>query len=454
MFDVQRSAFSLQHLGFPRRLDASVRSAWLQSSRLRSAFARRYPWPVSDADRTLRTFRLEQRRAVVAGMLEAAGGTFLLLIAVTWFKTGATAKSLVAAGGSVGLLATPLVVAFVERMRWPSSRGAARLAWLGAATFLLMALMPVLPVFVLGSVLTMACGSAAVPLLTQMYQDNYPERERGRLFSRAVMIRIASAALFSYTAGRALTQHLELWRWLMLLLAAGCAYAGSCLWRCPSSPLRGGGGAHPFRGLRYARADRLFRRTLICWMLMGFANLMMLPLRVEYLANEKYRLALTISQVALFTGVIPNVVRLVMSPLWGHLFDRMNFFVLRVTLNIGFALGILAFFTSDSSTGLVLGAVLYGISNAGGDVAWSLWVTKFSPPDRVADYMAVHTFFTGVRGVIAPVAAFHLINHFSVVQLGWFCAGLILLASLLLLPEIRFGRGARPAPALVEEVSE
>ena len=78
---------------------------------------------------------------------------------------------------------------------------------------------------------------------------------------------------------------------------------------------------------------------------MGFANLMMLPLRVEYLANERYGLALSTSTIALLTGVIPNLARLVVSPLWGRLFDQINFFLLRIILNLGFALGILTFFT-------------------------------------------------------------------------------------------------------------
>ncbi|MFO1498880.1 MAG: hypothetical protein U1G07_10895 [Verrucomicrobiota bacterium] len=47
-----------------------------------------------------------------------------------------------------------------------------------------------------------------------------------------------------------------------------------------------------------------------------------------------------------------------MSPIWGWLFDRMNFFALRITLNIGFAIGILAFFTSTDSSGLLLGAIV------------------------------------------------------------------------------------------------
>src|SRR5688572_32357747 len=107
---------------------------------------------------------------------------------------------------------------------------------------------------------------------------------------------------------------------------------------------------------------------------------MMLPLRVEYLANPKYGQQFTVEHIALLTGVVPNVARLVMSPIWGYLFDHMNFFALRVTLNIGFAIGILTFFLTGSFEGMVAGAVVYGISNAGGDVAWSLWVTKFAPP--------------------------------------------------------------------------
>jgi MFS family permease len=143
-----------------------------------------------------------------------------------------------------------------------------------------------------------------------------------------------------------------------------------------------------------------------------------------------------------------------MSPIWGWLFDRMNFFALRITLNIGFAIGILAFFTSADPKGLVLGAIVFGISNAGGDVAWSLWVTKFAAPEHVADYMSVHTFFTGLRGVLAPLAAFHAIRILEIHTLGWIAAGLIVMSSLLLLPEVKFGRVNRQVRPVVEELTD
>ncbi|MNC97436.1 hypothetical protein D3C83_150900 [compost metagenome] len=67
--------------------------------------------------------------------------------------------------------------------------------------------------------------------------------------------------------------------------------------------------------------------------------------------------------------------------------------------------------------------------------------------------MSVHTFFTGVRGVAAPLMAFHLVSAFTLPTLGIFSSGLIFLSVLFLVPEIKFGRG-RKKPALVEEISE
>ncbi|MSU56993.1 MAG: MFS transporter [Pedosphaera sp.] len=414
---------------------------------------------MSEAARTATTYRYERWRALSAGILETAGATFLLLIAVRWYESGALAKSAVAAGGSAGLMLAPWIVTQVEALGWPVSLAASRLAMVGAITFLAMAVAPWQPVFVIGSVVAMTMSSVAIPLMTQIYQENYPARERGKLFSRTFMIRIAMAAAFSGLAGRVLSAHIGYFRGLLVVFAVAFAFAAFCFARIPSRPLVASGGTHPFRALKYARKDRVFRITLISWMFLGFATLMMSPLRIEYLANPKHGVTLhgqplTPSQIAMLVGVIPNLARLVLSPIWGYLFDRMNFFILRITLNTGFALGAISFFVGGDIFWLVVAAILNGISSAGADVAWSLWVTKFAPPERVADYMSVHTFFTGVRGVIAPLVAFYLIAGMPLHYVGWICAGLIVIGTSLLVPEIKAGKFARPAAALTEEISE
>jgi MFS family permease len=406
------------------------------------------------AERTAITYRYERWRALSSGLMESAGTTFLLLIAVRAYHSGGLWKSAVAAGSSLGLLLTPVVVSVVATRGWPPSLAASRLFVFGAGAFFVAAFVDWLPVFAIGSMLAMAATASAIPLFTHLYQENYPERQRGRLFSRTVMIRIAAAAAFSELGGRLLAHDLAFFKYLLLIFGLALAFGAFCLARIPSYPIHDEGGAHPFRAMRFVREDPIFRRTLVCWMLMGFANLMMLPLRVEYLANPKYKLNLSVAMVAFLTGVIPNLARLVLSPVWGALFDRMNFFTLRVTLNIGFAIGILTFFVSNSFWGLIAGAIIFGISNAGGDVAWSLWVTKFAPPARVADYMSVHTFFTGVRGVIAPAIGFALVTQLPFAVLAVISSALIVAASLLLLPEIKFGQRGRKGAVLVEEISD
>jgi MFS family permease len=401
---------------------------------------------VSASSRTSVTFRYEALRAIAAGIIETASTTFLVLIAVRWFEAGPLAKGLVAAGSGLGYVISPVIVTQVEALRTPVAVAASRLSLAAAAALALSALVPGELVFVLTSMVAIAASGATSPLLTQLYQDNYPDHSRGRFFSRTVMIRIVSAAGFSALAGYILALNIGYFQLLLAIFAAALAFSSWCLARVPSTPLHLSGGRHPLRAFRYVRDDRVFRTTLISWMFMGFANLMMLPLRVEYLANPKYALTLRPDTIALLTGVVPNLARLVMSPLWGWLFDRMNFFVMRITLNVGFAIGIVSFFASDTMLGFVLAAITFGISTAGGDVAWTLWVTKVAPPQRVADYMGVHTFFTGVRGLIAPLTGFALVAYWPMTTLGWFAAASIIIGSLFLVPDARKGGLARKGP--------
>ncbi len=403
------------------------------------------------------TYRYERLRAPASGVLEAAAMTFLLLIAVRHFHSGAMAKAIIGGGASLGLILGPWLVSRVQAAQQPAARAASGTALLGAGLFALAAAVPAEWVFVVCCAAALGCTSVIIPLMTQVYHENYPERERGTLFSRTVMIRIATTGAFSFVAGEALSHRVDQFQWLLLVFGGAFVFAAWCLRRCPSRPLSHAKGTHPFRSLRYASEDRLFRNTLVSWMFLGFGNLMMLPLRVEYLANPEHGwtlhgLPLTAGMIALLTGVVPNIARLLLNPLWGWLFDRMNFFVLRMTLNVGFMLGILTFFMSGSLAGLVAGAIFYGISHAGGDVAWSLWVTKFAPPERVADYMSVHTFFTGVRGVIAPVVAFQLVTVLPLSVMAGISGGMILIGTLLLIPEMRRGGGRKPAAALTEDV--
>jgi MFS family permease len=408
-----------------------------------------------DAVEVRTTFRLECCRSVFAGVVESVVATFALLVAVRHFGASSSGKAWLVAGPNIGLMAGPAVVAVFRRAGLTPVAAAAIVQLAAALLFGAAALV----VSERSYVLLVAAGGAAVaatvPLMTQVYQDAYPDADRGRLFSRAFFIRIAASVGAGALLGRFLDWRPDGHSWVLGGAAICCGMSSVLVSRFPrmsgfsgatecETGSRGGMLSRTLAGLRFVGLDAVFRRTLISWMFLGIGNLVMLPLRVELLAlPDSLGTIRTAADIALLTAVIPNVARLATTLLWGRLFDRCNFFVLRALLNFLFAAAILAFFLGDRMWVLVLGAVLYGVANSGGDVVWSLWVTKVTIPERVADYMAVHTCFTGVRGVLAPVIAYAAMERFPLGWTAWGCAIAIVLANVILLPEILEARRAR-----------
>lgn len=382
------------------------------------------------------TLVLERFRAVFLGVITTAPETFLLLIALQWFHAPPSVKALIASSVSIGLFLSPLSLACMRAMSLTPSQTSALLWGVSSLGFFAAACVGALPVFLIGATFALMLQAMATPLNTQIYQQNYPEKRRGRAYAQSASIKIFTTISCSYLFGLCMTERLDQFRSLLFIYALCAASSAWFLYRCETTRVDDvDDSRHVLRGFHYVKHDRLFRNTLISWMLLGFANLMTLPLRIEYLGNPRYGLALSPADIALYVGVIPSTARLLLSPIWGIVFDRLNFSSTRVCINLCFAVGIFSFFVPQSPWALVLGSIAYGVGNAGGDIAWQLWVTKIAPPERVHDYMAVHVFFTGLRGIIAPFFGFHLMTYSSLEVCAWSAVALILLASALLLRE-------------------
>ena len=375
-----------------------------------------------------RTIRLERMRAVATGVFESAPSTFLLLILVRAWNGSSLEKSMIAAAYQSGLILTPLTLFVTRRFGLAPSQAMSLLFWFASALYLLAALIPSPAAFVLMTSLGSLVVAANSPLLTTIMNNNFPPQRRGLLYSQNNSIKIGTSILFGITAGWALSGRIAHYQILIVIYALALAASALLMWRIP----RCGGALEPRPLLgcfKHIGVDRILRDTLIAWMFLGFGNLMMTPLRIEYLANKKHGLDLSEVEIALLVSTLPHLARLAASPVWGHLFDRLNFFSLRIAINCCFLLSVLSFFSTSNIVMLGVAALIFGLSNSGGDVAWNLWVTKFAPPGLVPDYMAVHTFFTGVRGILAPVVAFALLDIYPLTTLMWLSAGLMSLAT-------------------------
>jgi MFS family permease len=402
------------------------------------------------------TFRNELLRSLPAGVLETVTATFAILIAEKVFNASPEAKELALMGGRGGLAASFAVVWVLSKFRRPLNQ---LLAWLNHAAglcFMLSALLPdQLWAFVAGCSLGMFWFGFQTPLLTIIYRDNYPEARRGQLYSLSALTRSAATIVFAWVAGKWLDADLENYRWLLWIFAA-CSFAsGWLLWKIPCRQVgMGDQKVGLFHAFRWLRLDPVFRLFLVAYMVLGLGNLVMDALRTEFLVNPAYGVKFKPSevafQVALLTSVVPMAFKLLSAWPWGILFDRVSFITVRTLLNALFALSILVFFVGPSYPWWWAGAALLGLAFGGGNVVWNLWVTKLAPGDRVADYMSVHTFLTGLRGLAAPVIAFRFVGLISIEHMAWGCAALIAFSTLLMLPEWRNSRAAEEPPPLEE----
>lgn len=395
-----------------------------------------------------RTQVVDLIRAAPLGILVPLETSVLLTIMVKHFDGGAIAKGLVGAAGGVGLLASPFVTAIARRVGWRVQLLAAAIGLVGAAGYLLAASGSV-QLFVLGAVIGVAARNAVIPLMTVTYQRNFDAADRGKRVGRGLAVRVAVSATTAFVMGAYLKNRLDGWRLVVLVGVAASLAAALADRFVPSEPIERVEGVRnrPWPHFHLLAHDRRLRLTLAAWMLMGFGNLMLLPLRVEYLAQPKYGVEADAAKILLLTVTIPSLMRLVTLPFFGALFDRLSFFTARISVNLFFALYVVAFFTGSSDVGLIVGALILGIANAGGDLMWSLWVTKFAPPDRVADYMGLHTFFTGIRAFFAPLLAFLIVERVALTTVAWIAAAMMIASSLVLFNEARSERTARHAAA-------
>jgi MFS family permease len=405
---------------------------------------------------TRATFRNELLRSLPAGVLETVTATFAILIAEKVFNASPEAKELALMGGRGGLTASFAVVWVLSKFRRPLNQ---LVAWLNHAAGICFAISAFFPdhlwAFVAGCSLGMFWFGFQTPLLTTIYRENYPEARRGQLYSLSALTRSAATIIFAWVAGKWLDADLDNYRWLLWIFA-GCSFiSGWLLWKIPCRHVgMGTEKAGLFRAFRWVRLDPVFRLFLVAYMILGLGNLVMDALRTEFLVNPAYGVKFKPSevafQVALLTSVVPMVFKLLSAWPWGILFDRVSFIAVRTLLNALFVLSILVYFIGPSYAWWWAGAALLGLAYGGGNVVWNLWVTKLAPGDRVADYMSVHTFLTGLRGLVAPMIAFRFVGLLTIEHLAWICSALIAFSTLLMLPEWRNARAAEEPPPLEE----
>lgn len=365
---------------------------------------------LADEQKTKQTFRWDCVRGGLSGIVETGYGGFALIVAIGIFHAPDTVKGIIAAAGPLGLLCNPLSLSLFSRMSFTASQLTAWIAYLSGIALAIASFADTLLGFLIPACFAFALSAQSMPLLVQIWTFNYPSNKRGAYLSISMMVNVAAAFGFSVLGGWILDTNIETYRWVFLAIALAYILTGVAVSRIPSSSVPKGVAQNPLQNLGYAIEDKKFGVLLVSWMFLGFGNLMVLPLRVEYLLQPEYGIVASKLTVMMVTIGIPAAFRFLTSRVWGYLFDHLDFMLLRIVLNAMIMFSIILFLTTANMWVIYASAAVLGTAMAGANISWSLWVTKFAKPERASAYMSVHTFTTGIRGILAPFLGFYLIS--------------------------------------------
>ena len=379
-------------------------------------------------DLITKTFFWDRFRGGLQGVIETGATGFGLIIAIRVFQAPDTVKSLIAAALPLGLFINPITLSLFSRLNVSASLIAGCISIASGLLMGIAALSDTLNGFLISACLAFCLSAQSMPMLVHVWTVNYPSNRRGAYLSASMMFAIASSLVFSLAGGWALDRDLSLYRQILSVIAVAYLLCGWVIMRIPSAPLNRKASENPIRNLSYAISDWKFGIMLLSWMFMGFGNLMLLPLRFEYLLQPEYGIEATNGQVVIITLVVTSIFRFATSRFWGALFDRINFMILRMILNALIMLSVLIFFTTHNLWVMGIAAMVLGSAMGGANISWSLWVTKFATPERTASYMSVHTFTTGIRGILSPFLGFYLIARLGATGTGLTGAVLIVIS--------------------------
>ncbi len=273
--------------------------------------------------------------------------------------------------------------------------------------------------------------------MVEVYTSNYRSNERGKRLSWCLLYSALMGMVIAHFGGIILDKSLKNYVWICVGMGLAAFCAAWAVSGIPKCEIKTFGSTHPFANISLLWKDKWFGYMKLGWVLLGFGNLVTLPMRTEYLCDAQYGVNVSNQTVALMLFVIPATAKICSMAIWGWLFDRFSFIPVRIALNGCWLIGLFLFFNFKSLLYIGIGSAFIGIAMGGGMLLWTLWVTQVAPANKVAAYMSAHTAIAGLRGLVSPFLAYYILSlSKNVVVIGCFGMCFTFLSTLIFLSAI------------------
>ncbi len=353
-----------------------------------------------------------------------------MLVLIEIFHASDSQKTLMSLLMQGGLFLSIPAVAWVRRRQMYVSDALGRTYLFAAILAVLLSFTEAVYPFILGSGALLLASIAVHALLIQIYAG-YASSHLGRRAVTTFVAETLGAVVFGVIVTLIIGDAIGRYPLILLLLALTHVIAAVVSFQLPKLVVPQLEVRKRFgtASLSLLREDHLFRRIIIAWFLLGFSGHWLMMYRTNLFVEERFGFSYSTEQVLFLIVILPSIVEVVSSFVFSRLFDGMNFLKLRLGLNIIHGLYLVLVLFGTGWTAHLLGMICFGLHRGGGK--WNLWVTRISSTERVADYMAVHGFFTGVRMILGPTVGLFALARFGPSLCGYVAVALVVVSSLL-----------------------
>jgi MFS family permease len=264
-----------------------------------------------------------------------------------------------------------------------------------------------------------------VTLRVSVWRANYARSDRARATSKLAVVQSLVIAAAGLLVSNAMNRSPDAFRFLfpvagLLGLAGAWFYARVRLRRQNlllkaerDLPPDHRPSLSPLSLARTLAADRNYAWFMLFMFVLGSGNLMLTAPLIITLRDE---FALGYAGSVFIMQTIPLLILVAAVPLWARYLDNVHIVRFRSRHSWVFVAAqaaVLAGAVFHVLPLICLGVALLGVGYAGGTLAWNLGHLDFSPPEKAAQYMAVHLTLNGVRGFLAPLIGVYLQSRLS-----------------------------------------
>ncbi len=282
--------------------------------------------------------------------------------------------------------------------------------------------------------------SGCMTVRASLWKHNYPAVQRGRIIARLQTVRfsLAIATVTCVSLLFDLSPAVYIYTYPVAGLIGGAAVLAVRRLRVRGEPAelkaiarqadRGASSSRLLAPLSamisVLRNDPTFARYCLAMMLLGIANMMIIPVMTIIITRQ---LSMNYYHSCNLMEVLPRVLMMGSLIPWANLFDRVGVVRFRVlnacvwtsaTVTGGIGAWIIATWGIDSVapfavavTFVALSRIGEGLGRGGGAIAWNLGHLHFAEPAKAEVYMGTHVFLTGLRGMAAPFLGTYLYIH-------------------------------------------